>query len=307
MEVGILRYVGRLTVLLGLVACLIGTVPQRGSCDVFGASLRGRNALASLFWRVRNAPFAESVVAKYSVFTSDDTEALTSLVEKVNMLGIGIQFFCEYISSLNKSQRAYVWGVAESTDAAQSFVNKYYKAQDLVGKGMASGDILYRIQYVLNGYTALPVLEGYSRFMADQFSNFRKGFLIFCSDVSDALLKHETRRLYRIFRDGLPLLTTCLKTLLTLSTRTTDREVREARVIVARGIDKLFQLDSTLLALSPNAPRELTEARRTLMAHGLRYATDARQGSGTVSGVPSSGRVNDSEGTADAVVGDMAS
>ncbi|EPT26263.1 hypothetical protein TGME49_309760 [Toxoplasma gondii ME49] len=293
MKVGISRYVGRFTVLIGVVTLLVSSGPQRVTSTIFGgASLKGRNPVATLLWRVRNAPFAEGIVAKYRVLTSDDVASLDALVDKINMLGTGVHFFCQYVSSLNKHQRAFVWGVAESTDAAQRFINKYYRAQELVGTGVASGDILLRIQYVLNGYTALPVLEGYSRFITEQFYNFRKGFLIFSGDVSDALLKHETQRLYRIFRDGLPLVATCLKSLIAMSLQTDDRQVREARVTAARGIDKLFHLDSTLLALSPNAPRELLEARRGLLTQALLFAPDASKRTEIPGGAPASGVVN---------------
>ncbi|PFH33882.1 hypothetical protein BESB_070340 [Besnoitia besnoiti] len=285
----------RLCLVYCLVACLMRNGPHGGSCDLFsgGASLRGRGLMASLLWRLRNSSFTERAVAKYSVLTSDDVPAQDHLLQKINMLGAGVQFFCQYVASLDNAHRAFVWGVTESTDAAQEFINKYFRARDLVGKGVVAGDTFLHIKYVLDGYVSLPVLEGFSRFIADQFDNFKIGFTVFASDVSEALLRHDTGSLVKIFREGLPLMTLCLKTLLALSNRTTDRQVREAKVTVIRGIDKLFSLDSTLLALSPNAPPGLLEARRGLVRRTFQFAKDMRN-KGPSERRDSSGFVNDS-------------
>lgn len=250
--------------LVAVYAAATTLVVPQVSCSFLGsASVEGRPVLASVFWRLRNHPFSEKLVAKYGLMTGGGL-GTGEIAKMAELIGAGVYYFSKYLSTLPRQQREYVWAIAVNTDASQYFVNKFHRAQELVGKPMSPGEVFLHVKYVLDGHVNLPVEEGFNRFLVEQYRRFRRGYFAFASEVADALLKRDIRRLTFFFRDSLPLLKLCLASLLSLSKRTVDPGVREAQQTVARWIEKFFRLDTTLLSLCPNAPPQVLQERLAL-------------------------------------------
>lgn len=237
------------------------SVVSQVSCSFLRATTpEGRHPLGTLYFHFRNHPFAEKVVAKYGLMVGEGI-GIDEIAKLVELTGAGVHYFSKYLASLTRQQREYVWGIAVNTDAAQYFISKFYRAQELVGKPMSPSEVFIHIRYVLDGHVNLPVEEGFNRFLLEQYGRFRRGYFAFAGEVAEALLKRDIRRLTFFFRDALPLMKLCLASLLSLTKRTTDSSVREAQQTVARWMEKFFRLDTTLLSLCPNAPLQVLQER----------------------------------------------
>lgn len=246
--------------------------------------------IGGAFWRIRNHPVSEAIVAKSSLLTHGDVYSVSRIAELGNNIGVGFQHMLNWLETLSVPQQVYAWKLFAGTEAMQTFLNKFQGAEQLYGEDTAQR-VLQRLKFVLlDGKIDIPSTLGLERLLGEAMEAYKAAFFTFAGELSDAISRTDIVMFEKKLQDNLPLLKEVLAGVLSLCVRLDDEVTKEHRTTLGRWILKLFRVDSAALLLSPLSPADQVIERKLIAGVGVDIHGDSAH-------VPITSSENDFAGT----------